>query len=332
MDYKPAILDALETMRQKELAEKQPFKARAYSKVIKQIEALGLITSMDDLADVTGVGVKIKAKLEEIFKTGVLASAVRAREALDIDAFQMLQQIYGVGPSKARSLIAADITSVDELRTAVAEDPGLLTSAQLVGLEYYEDLLERISRAEMAKHEKLLMTTLASTAPSLEGMIVGSYRRGAPNSGDIDMLITAPAGMSEKDQQAAFSAFVSALEAKRPATGYIKAILARGPKKCMAVSAIRRGKGRRLDLLLTPRAEYPFAVLYFTGSDKFNIAFRTVALERGYTLNEHALTPIREGVPAVPELKDEAAIFKFLGLRYVEPGERTGAAAVVALA
>lgn len=320
MDYKQAILDALETMKQKELVEKQPFKARAYSNVIKQIEKLEAVHTMEDLVDITGVGVKIKAKLEELFETGTLAAAERARSALDIDAFQELQNIYGVGPTKARALIARGITSIDELRAAVADEPALLTSAQSVGLEYYEDLLERIPRGEMAKHEKLLVTTLSKVAPTLEGIIVGSYRRGAPNSGDIDMLVTAPPTMSEKDQQIAFTAFINALEE----SGYIKAMLARGPKKCMAVSAIRgKSKGRRLDLLLTPRAEYPFAVLYFTGSDKFNIAFRTVALEHGYTLNEHALAPISEGIKPVPTMKDEAAIFKFLGLKYMEPSERS---------
>lgn len=321
MDYKGAILDALETMKQKELVEKQPFKARAYSNVIKQIEKLKSVHNMDDLADVTGIGVKIKAKLEELFTTGTLAAAEKARVALDIDAFQELQHIYGIGPTKARALIAHGITSVDELRAAVTDEPALLTSAQIVGLEYYEDLLERIPRTEMAKHEKILLTTLASVTPQLEGIIVGSYRRGAQNSGDIDMLITAPPLMSEKDQQIQFTAFITALEK----SGYIKAMLARGPKKCMAISSIKKAKskGRRLDLLLTPRSEYPFAVLYFTGSDKFNIAFRTIAIEKGYTLNEHALIPIREGVPHVPILKDEAEVFKFLGIKYIEPEERS---------
>jgi DNA polymerase/3'-5' exonuclease PolX len=62
--------------------------------------------------------------------------------------------------------------------------------------------------------------------------------------------------------------------------------------------------------------------LYFTGSDKFNIQFRKKALERGYTLNEHALTPVREGVPEVPLMADEKEIFAFLGMEYVPPEKR----------
>jgi hypothetical protein len=37
MDYKPLIIDALEVLRKKEMMEKQPFRARAYSMVIKQL-------------------------------------------------------------------------------------------------------------------------------------------------------------------------------------------------------------------------------------------------------------------------------------------------------
>ena len=35
--------------------------------------------------------------------------------------------------------------------------------------------------------------------------------------------------------------------------------------------------------------EFPFALLYFTGSKEFNKAFRYFAKKQGYTLNEHGL-------------------------------------------
>jgi DNA polymerase/3'-5' exonuclease PolX len=104
--------------------------------------------------------------------------------------------------------------------------------------------------------------------------------------------------------------------------GYIEEILALGEHKCMAISRMYKGKARRLDLLMTPDEEYAYAILYFTGSDKFNVAFRQYALDKGYTLNEHALTPIKEGVKEVPYMKNEKDIFRFLGLRYIEPSKR----------
>lgn len=324
-DRKPQIIDALDTLRQKELAAGQVFKARAYDTVIKQIRKLDHVYSLDDLAALTGIGKKIHAKIEEILTTGELKAAKNAVKAYDIEGFKELLNVYGIGPAKARALHAAGIHNVAALRAAahVVE----LTDAQKLGLEYYEDLLERIPRAEMTRHEKFLMKTLADNAPGLTGLIVGSYRRGAKNSGDIDMLVTVTGNMTAAAAQKEFAAFIAALDAK----GYILATLASGAKKYMGISSIGargapgKGTGRRLDLLLTPRAEYAPAVLYFTGSDKFNIAFRRHALSLGYTLNEHELKATGEGVPHPPAVfKDEASIFEFLGLKYVKPEDRDG--------
>jgi DNA polymerase/3'-5' exonuclease PolX len=148
--------------------------------------------------------------------------------------------------------------------------------------------------------------------------IVGSFRREAANSGDIDVLIRVPYNVDTKTAKANLALYVKMLEG----FGYIEEILALGEHKCMAISRMYNGKARRLDLLMTPDEEYAYAILYFTGSDRFNVAFRQYALDKGYTLNEHALTPIRAGVPTVPYMKTEKDIFKFLGLRYIDPSRR----------
>lgn len=49
---------------------------------------------------------------------------------------------------------------------------------------------------------------------------------------------------------------------------------------------------RRLDIRLTPHDQYWCSILYFTGSDIFNKEMRTVALQKGFTLNEYSLRPI----------------------------------------
>ena len=105
--------------------------------------------------------------------------------------------------------------------------------------------------------------------------------------------------------------------------GYIRAILAQGDKKCLAICGLPGKPARRLDILLTPTKEYSYAILYFTGSDKFNVAFRQAALDRGYTLNEHGMRSVRDGVAAVPDdMPSERNIFAFLGLLYVSPEKR----------
>ena len=52
---------------------------------------------------------------------------------------------------------------------------------------------------------------------------------------------------------------------------------------------------RRLDIRLLPYDQYYCGILYFTGSDQFNKAMRSHALDQGFTLNEYSLRPIDKG-------------------------------------
>ena len=95
----------------------------------------------------------------------------------------IIGEIYGVGPKKAKELIDAGITSIEQLRGK----PELLNDIQRVGLKYYEDILQRIPRAEIDDYKHVFSKEF-STDSHFE--IVGSYRRGALDSGDIDVIIT----------------------------------------------------------------------------------------------------------------------------------------------
>jgi DNA polymerase/3'-5' exonuclease PolX len=216
------------------------------------------------------------------------------------------------------------VTSIDELRERVAAEPGLLTDAQKVGLEYYEDILERIPRAEMEQHEQVVIDNCDPVL--MDVTVVGSYRRGAADSGDIDVLISMPSSLKASVIAEHFSEYVGRLVEM----GYIEAVLAQGPTKCLAVCRLPDGKARRLDLLMIPRDQYAYAILYFTGSDRFNVAMRGWALEKGYTMNEHKMTPVREGVSEAPPMAREQDIFHFLGLKWVAPTSRIDGDQVVA--
>ena len=318
MDYKSRLIDALDTMRKKEVLEKQTFRARAYATVIRQLkERADPVTCYEDIHHFQGVGEKIREKIKEIMETGQLQSAERVKETHATDAMDVLQHIYGVGPAKVRELIQLGIRTVEQLRAEVEKNPHLLNEKQKIGLQYYEELRERIPREEMEAHRDLLPTYLPDEMKDWETEIVGSFRRGLASSGDIDMLIRVPPLITNQKAKALLALYVTRMKE----AGYIEEVLALGEHKCMAIC--RLGKARRLDLLLTPDEEYAYAILYFTGSDQFNVAFRHHALEKGYTLNEHRLTALRiQGDGPIPQMVSEKDIFRFLGLRYVEPHQR----------
>ena len=315
-DNKKKILDALEVLRIRDLQSGEKFSAIAYTKAIKELKKLEKIESVEDVEEVSGVGKKIKLKIKEILETGELEAATKAMAELKIDVYQDLLKIQGVGPVKAKDLIENHgISSIEDLR----KQEDLLNEVQKKGLKYYEDSLERIPRAEMIEHENKILSVIK--AP-LEATIVGSFRRGAETSGDIDVLIKAPESYTKKQLKEAFESIVETYQKE----GYLIDILASGEKKCMGYVKLNKdSKARRLDLLITPEKEYAYAILYFTGSDLFNVAFRKYALSKGYTINEHGLKVKGEKVEdakPVPEMKVEKDIFNFLGLKYKEPKDR----------
>jgi DNA polymerase/3'-5' exonuclease PolX len=306
-DFRDRIITELEVLRRTSKSEESgAFKSRSYATAIKALREVPAVFSIDDVPPIRGVGEKIKAKIAEIIATGHLASADKARATKAPDTLELFENIYGVGPKKATELVKAGYRTLDSLRLS----EGVLNKKQLVGLKYYDDLLERIPRSEMQAHEHLLITN--KPVPTW-GFLVGSYRRGAADSGDIDMIVSD-----------SLPAFVERLQA----IGYIKEVLALGESKCMAIAALPGKKARRLDLLVSPPEEFAFAMLYFTGSDGFNIAMRARAVSRGLTLNEHGIAFIKSG-KNIRGVRTERDIFTILKMVWKEPEERTGPAAVI---
>ena len=307
MDYKSVILSAFETMEtQAKMGGKATkWSAISYARVKKQIEKLAAVHDMDDLATVTGIGEGLTEKLYEIFETGSLAAAEKIKAIDRTEGFTIFQDCYGIGAKKAKDLAATGLTSLAQLRAAAVANPKLLTAAQTIGLRHYEEFLVKIPRAEMVQHETLLRDAIPYPIT-----IMGSYRRGAAESGDIDTLLCS-------DGPASLWHTVTLLTLK----GYITATLAHGEKKFMGVCKLPGGVHRRLDILLTPVKEVPFALVYFTGPMSLNVAMRKHCLEQGLSLNEHGFTATQDDIE-LPAVSTEKGLFRCLGLEWIAPEER----------
>ena len=195
---------------------------------------------------------------------------------------------------------------------------------QRAGLKYYEDILERIPRSEIDEYNALFKTEFNKVATEgSEYEIVGSYRRGAHTSGDIDVIITS-------DDATMFSKFIDALLEKQ----VILEVLSRGKTKCLVIARLLNHKtARRVDFMYTSKQEYPFAVLYFTGSKTFNTVMRGHALKLGVSLNEHGLYTKQVGKEKEEKIdtvfNNEKDIFDYLKLDYKEPVDRIDGRSVV---
>jgi DNA ligase (NAD+) len=306
--YNEEFIELMEKLNNIMLKQGEPFRARAYQKSQETIMNYPKdIITPSQLKGLPGIGDTMMDKLNEYVQTKTL----RILESEKNNPKNVLCDIYGVGPKKAEELVGAGIKSILQLR----ENQHLLNDIQKIGLHYYEDILERIPREEIEEYKTIFEKTFAKSG---EGKmeIVGSYRRGAKSSGDIDVIITS-------SNPKVFTKFIDELIDQK----VVLHVLSRGPTKCLVITKMfyALDKARRVDFLYTTPEEFPFAILYFTGSKIFNTVMRQYALNNGYTFNEHGIYHLenkKKGVKVEKEFKTEKDIFDFLGLQFKTPIER----------
>lgn len=311
------FIDLMDKLASIMMKQGEPFRARAYQKAQETMMTIVEdIASPDQLKGLPGIGPTIMEKLNEYVSTGTLRILEREKN----NPINVLGEIYGVGPKKAKDLVTAGISSVLELRGKQE----LLNDIQRVGLKYYEDILARVPRAEIDEYKKIFETAFDKVKVGGSHFeIVGSYRRGAQESGDIDVIITSP-------DPRVFKSFVEDL--KKAGVILPDGILSFGPSKALVVGKLAGAQfARRIDFLYTNQEEYPFAVLYFTGSKIFNTVMRGRALSLGYSLNEHGMYKMdgkKKGEKVAHVFKSEKDIFDFLGMDYREPRDRVNGLSV----
>jgi DNA polymerase/3'-5' exonuclease PolX len=288
------------------------FRSKTYYKVNVGLKGLVRDSELDDatLSQIPGIGGGTKEKIRSILETGTCDAYEKIKHAKKSPKEDFLK-IHGVGVQCANKLIKAGFQSVSDLRSC----PTLtehLNDVQRLGLKYYDDIQKRIPYSEIQDHEAYLKECLRKVDPSAELTIAGSYRRKAPTSGDIDLLVK---GATRKT----YESFVDALIKD----GYLRDTLARGQKKYMGLGRMGpKQTNRRIDIMYTKPEEYPFAILYFTGSSEFNQRMRGELLERGLTMNEYSLRENTTNKKVDHTFMSERDIFDYLGYEYTEPEKR----------
>jgi DNA polymerase IV len=282
-----------------------------------------LIATKEEALKLHGVGESLAVKIEEIVLTNGLRRLDYANKDPNDRLLQIFLQIYGVGLPEARRWVQAGYKSLDELKTHAK-----LTKVQKIGVDHYNDFIERIPRTEVVKHGEIVRSNLQAIDRSFQVTIGGSYRRGSSSSSDIDLIITKPGTALSEIQTVVMGSLIPTLFKME----FIKVSLA------AAVSGMWHGASalpgstvwRRLDILLVPWDEIGAALIYFTGNDIFNRSIRLLARRKGMRLNHHGLfknvlrdksmTKMNEG--ELVESRSEIKIFEILGVPWRPPEDR----------
>jgi DNA polymerase (family 10) len=302
-----------------ELKGENPFKTRAYLNAARAIEStadsLATLVAENRLGEIKGIGEGIQKKITELVTTGRLPYYEELKASVPPGLLAMLE-IPGLGPKKIIAL--HDQLGLDTVEAlAAACQDGRVAKLHGFGEKTAQNILEGINRRQAYASRHLLSDALLVAEPLLESLrshpevircsAAGSLRRHKEVIGDIDLLV------SSKQPAKVIDFFTG-----RPG---ILNVLAQGDTKA---SVLLEG-GIQSDLRVVSDAEFPFALMYFTGNKEHNIVMRQRAIDRGLRLNEYGLFRSKEETRD-PKLRmpcqSEEDIFQELGLHYLPPEMR----------
>ncbi|BAE64174.1 unnamed protein product [Aspergillus oryzae RIB40] len=320
-------IDVLQQMLDYYARTDDHWRTLAYRKVISALrrQPKKILTKSQALA-IPGVGPRLADKIEEIVCTNRLRRLENTNLTREDIILQEFLGVYGAGISQASRWLAQGYRSLEDLRTKAS-----LTPQQEIGVDHYHDFSQRIPRKEVETHGEIVKRVVQKADPGMQVIIAGSYRRGAADCGDIDLLITKPDATIEQIRALMIDAVVPKLFKR----GFLQASLAitsRGDgSKWHGASLAPGGQiWRRIDLLFVPGSEIGAALIYFTGNDIFNRSMRLLASKKGMRLNQRGLyTDVLRGPQRVKlntgrllEGRDERRIFEILGVPWRPPEHR----------
>ncbi|BEJ01255.1 hypothetical protein CcaverHIS631_0511120 [Cutaneotrichosporon cavernicola] len=305
---------------------KNEFSIRGYQRAAGILRRTDFaITSGAQARKIKGIGESLAQRIDE-FLEGRLGRAYY-EDTVEARTIATFKDVYGVGKNFAAELYRKGARSIEDLKT---KEYGL-TTGQRVGVELYDDLISRMPRDECRQLFELIRCAAVAIDANLWIEIMGSYRRGAETSGDVDILITRDtadrlthAGVLKRLIQTLRTNGVITHELSTPHNySDLEA-------KWMGVGRVPGGKYRRIDILTIPFENWGAALIYFTGNAVFNRSLRLYARKQGYSLNQRGLfrgvirdrkgnkTTAGEMVAS----RTEEEIFDVLGIRWRPPHQR----------
>lgn len=289
------------------------FRVRAYRECARVVEhlpepAATLALTEGRLREIRGIGKDLEQKIRDLVTTGHMQTFDELRAKYP-PVLVELTELPGLGPKRVKTLWESlKLGSRDALLEAARAGriralPGfgetvennIIKSLEAMAAAPSEPGRMLLSRAWNTAHE---LAAAIRAVPGVERVeIAGSFRRRRETIGDLDLLVCGGGA------EAVMGAFTS--------HGYVGQVLGRGDTK----SSVKLGNGLQVDLRLVPTESFGAAMLYFTGSKQHNVELRKLALERGMSLNEYALT---RGETVVAG-RTEEEVYRALGLAFIPP-------------
>lgn len=242
----------------------------------------------------------IKVKPKKVSKKG-------SKKNSDVLIHELIK-LMGLGDVKAQGLVNQGLISVEQLKTPPWFDKLPVQTRTMLENEPSR----KIPYCHISKLENIL------TKPKILGMkviLVGSYRRQASYSRDIDVMIVS-------DKPNAMDKYLEYFKTKFNcvvySVGVDKMSLVFDPRPVISTA-----KFYKIDVFLTVKKYESAMLLYLTGSKAFNIRMRAKAKAQGYLLNQNGLYIRKNGKSGRRiSIESEKDFFLKLGMDYVDSVKR----------
>ncbi len=300
---------------------------RSYERAAELIDGLpesvaSLASDPEKLTALPGIGDRMAEHIQEILKTGDYALRTKLLKKYPHTILDLLK-LQSLGPKKVavlwKTFKAGTVEQVEKLARegklraldgfGEKSEQNILKAVavfQKASGRFHLDVAQRVAD-EIIAHIRTLGRQIEDVQAA------GSLRRSKETVGDLDLLVTMPESRNKPRDVAAVSDHILAFPA-------IEQVLARGENKVSFILS----SGMQVDVRLLPPSEAGAALLYFTGSKEHNVTLRSRALKMGFTLNEYALSRLKDEKPVASRTEED--IYRKLGLAWIPPElrENTG--------
>lgn len=126
---------------------------------------------------------------QEYKDTGHIAAVDDLDTDPKLQVLNLFYEIWGVGATTAREFYNKGWRDLDDI---VEYGWSTLSRVQQIGVKFYDEFQIRIPRAEVEAISSVILFYANKLHPGFQMTIVGGYRRGKADSGDVDVILSHP--------------------------------------------------------------------------------------------------------------------------------------------
>ncbi|HZO05414.1 MAG TPA: DNA polymerase/3'-5' exonuclease PolX [Solirubrobacterales bacterium] len=312
-----AALDELGVLYELDGAVK--YRVLAYGAAAKAIRespvSVAELAAQGRATELPGVGKTLAEKIDALLETGEIPAAVKLKAKFPPTLIEVTR-VPGVGAKTARRLFEElGISTLEELKAAAEAEQ--IRGVKGLGPKAEQNVLASLERlGEPGEGPgRLLLSVVRPIAEELAAAlrehpaanqveVAGSARRWAETCKDIDLIATA-----EEPAQLSKALVEHPLIATAGTPGE------KGVR-------VQTHNGISVDLRIVPAAAFGNLLQHFTGSKDHNVQLREDAVGQGFSVSEYGIKDNESG--KVTTCESEAAVYKKLGYKYIEPELREG--------